>query len=156
MLALSASTPSKLVRPATRNREGGNQCTFILYATDSWPAITALGVAVALAVCSGSAIGAVTASTPSLAGTWSGHYSGAYSGTFKLQWKESRSHLNGSITLSNPAGKYNITGSVHGKAITFGTVGVGTTYTGSVSGKSMSGTYKTGPSHGTWSARKTS
>ena len=58
--------------------------------------------------------------------------------------------------LSRPRGKYGVTGSVHGKAITFGAVGAGATYTGSVSGRSMSGSYKSGPGRGTWSAHKTS
>jgi hypothetical protein len=91
-----------------------------------------------------------------LAGTWSGRYGGAYSGRFTLHWTQSGTRLRGTITLSNPGGKYGVTGSVHGKAITFGAVGVGATYTGKVSGKSMSGTYKTPGGGGTWSARKTS
>ena len=77
-------------------------------------------------------------------------------GEFTLQWTQSRSSLHGSITLSNPHGKYPITGTVHGKAIQFGAVGAGATYTGSVSGKSMSGSYKTGKGGGKWSAHKTS
>ena len=35
--------------------------------------------------------------------------------------------LSGSITLSSPSGKYNVTGSVHGTAISFGAVGAGAT-----------------------------
>lgn len=128
-----------------------------------------LWVAVLLAVCSsGAAIAAVspstlsptntaqTAKTHPLAGTWHGHYSGAFSGTFTLKWKQVRSRLIGSITLSNPGGKYRITGSVRGKAIKFGAVAVGATYTGKVKGKSMSGSYKTPQGGGKWSARKTS
>jgi hypothetical protein len=91
-----------------------------------------------------------------LAGTWSGRYSGAFSGTFTLHWTQTRSSLHGSITLSNPRGKYGISGSVRGSAIKFGAVGVGATYTGSVSGKSMSGTYKSPQGGGRWSAHKTS
>jgi hypothetical protein len=47
---------------------------------------------------------------------------------------------------------------VNGNAITFGTVGSTViTYTGTVSGDSMSGTYQVGGSqHGTWSAHRTS
>ena len=90
----------------------------------------------------------------SLAGTWSGHYSGAFSGTFTLHWTRSGSHLNGSITLSNPSGKYGINGSVHGSAIKFGAVGAGATYMGKVSGKSMSGSYNSPKGGGTWSAHK--
>ncbi len=91
-----------------------------------------------------------------LAGTWSGQYSGAFSGTFTRHWTQSGSSLTGSIALSNPRGKYSVSGSVHGGAITFGAVGAGATYTGSVSGTSMSGSYKTPKGGGTWSAHKTS
>jgi hypothetical protein len=91
-----------------------------------------------------------------LAGTWSGRYSGAFSGTFTLHWTQSGSILRGSIALSNPRGKYGISGSVRGRAIKFGAVGVGATYTGSVSGKSMSGSYKSPQGGGNWSAHKTS
>lgn len=120
--------------------------------------IPALWVALLATCCSGTAIAAVSSSKhgASLAGTWSGHYSGAFSGTFTLHWKQSGSRLSGSIALSNPRGKYGIGGSVHGSAITFGAVGAGATYTGSVSGKSMSGSYKTPKGPGTWSAHKTS
>ena len=103
-----------------------------------------------------SAIDHSTKSHSTLAGTWSGRYSGAFSGTFTLHWTQSRSILHGSITLSNPHGKYGINGSVHGTAITFGAVGAGATYTGAVSGKSMSGSYKSPRGGGRWSAHKTS
>jgi hypothetical protein len=91
----------------------------------------------------------------SLTGTWSGTYSGAYHGTFTLHWTQSRSRLTGTIKLSS-VGRTNITGSVRGSTIRFGTVGNANaiTYSGSVSGKSMSGTYKTGGAGGTWSAHK--
>ncbi len=91
-----------------------------------------------------------------LAGTWSGQYSGAYSGTFTLHWTQRGSKLVGTITLSTPHGTYDVDGSVNGKTINFGTVGAGATYTGSVSGNSMSGTYKSVPAGGTWSAKKAS
>lgn len=115
-----------------------------------------LWAAALLAACWSTAAIAASSSTPHLAGTWSGHYSGAYSGTFKLHWTQSGSRLRGSIKLSSPRGTYGINGSVHGSAITFGAVGAGATYTGSVSGKSMSGRYKTRNGGGPWSARKTS
>jgi hypothetical protein len=119
--------------------------------------IPVLSVAVFVAICfSATAIAAVSASRPHLAGTWSGKYSGAYSGTFTLRWTQSRSRLSGSIALTNPRGKYPISGSVRGSAITFGAVGAGATYTGSVSGRSMSGRYKTAQGGGPWSAHKTS
>jgi hypothetical protein len=106
-------------------------------------------VAVLLAAYAGAA------TSPSLAGTWSGKYGGAFSGTFKLHWTQHGSRLTGSITLSYPSGKYPITGSVRGDAIKFGAVGAGATYTGSVSGRSMSGHYLTPRGGGTWSAHKT-
>lgn len=106
-----------------------------------------------------SVAGAVPTAKPkhaTLAGTWSGQYRGAYTGTFTLHWTQTGSKLRGSITLSSPPGKYAVTGSYKGKAINFGTVGAGATYTGSVSGNSMSGNYKSVPAGGTWSAHKTS
>jgi hypothetical protein len=45
---------------------------------------------------------------------------------------------------------------VRGSAITFGAVGAGATYTGSVNGTSMSGRYKSPQGGGAWSAHKTS
>ncbi|MGZ4371524.1 MAG: hypothetical protein ACXVRQ_04925 [Gaiellaceae bacterium] len=92
----------------------------------------------------------------SLTGTWSGKYGGAYHGTFTLHWTQSKSRLTGTIKLSS-VGRTNITGSVRGSTIRFGTVGNANaiTYSGSVSGTSMSGTYKTGGVGGSWSAHKT-
>jgi hypothetical protein len=91
-----------------------------------------------------------------LSGTWSGQYSGGYNGTFTLRWTQSGSKLTGTIKLSQPSGTFSISGSVHGSAINFGAVGAGATYTGSVSGKSMSGSYHALPKGGSWSAKKTS
>lgn len=91
-----------------------------------------------------------------LAGTWSGKYSGGYSGTFTIHWTQTGTKLTGTIKLSSPPGTFNINGSVHGSAINFGAVSAGATYTGSVSGKSMSGHYTAAPQGGTWSATKTS
>lgn len=91
----------------------------------------------------------------SLAGTWTGQYGGAFSGTFTIQWTQSGSKLDGTIALSNPKGTYSINGTVNGSALSFGAVGVGATYTGSVSGKSMSGTYSSPRGGGSWSASKT-
>lgn len=117
-------------------------------------------VALLAVCCSSTATAAVSSSqatSPKLAGKWSGHYSGAFSGTFTLRWTQSGSKLSGSIVLSRPAGTYPITGTVHGSTIAFGAVGAGATYTGSVSGTSMSGRYKAaGTTGGTWSAHKTS
>jgi hypothetical protein len=97
-----------------------------------------------------------------LSGTWSGQYGGAFQGTFTLTWQQSGANLSGSITLSAPAATLNITGTVEGSAIRFGTVGsTGITYSGSVSGNSMSGTYQTQAANGStvsgpWSATKAS
>ena len=120
-------------------------------------AIAAVSVVALVAIgYSATAIAARGASRPQLAGTWSGSYHGAYAGTFRLTWTQSKGTLTGSIVLSNPHGKYGITGSVSGTAIHFGVVGAGATYTGSVSGKTMSGRYKTPTGGGSWSAHKTS
>lgn len=95
-------------------------------------------------------------SKPKLAGTWSGNYSGAASGTFTLRWTQSGSSLSGTIKLSKPRGTYPIKGTLRGSTISFGSVGVGTTYSGTVSGRSMSGRWKSGNASGRWSARKIS
>ena len=97
------------------------------------------------------------ATAGSLSGTWSGTYGGAYRGTFVVHWRQTGSQLRGTIKLSNPKTEPGITGSVHGSRIRFGTVGsAAITYSGSVSGKSMSGTYHTPKGGGSWSARRTS
>ena len=103
---------------------------------------------------------ATTAAT-SLAGTWSGQYSGAYQGTFTLTWHQTGSQLNGSIKLSAPPQTLTINGKVNGGAISFGTVGsADITYSGTVSGSSMSGNYQVhapnGAVGGPWSATKSS
>jgi hypothetical protein len=143
--------------------------------------VVALSVATLAAACSSSNSGttnsgsgspsAVTTSPPAsptggtgesaLAGSWSGSYSGAFSGTFKLTWTQNGSKLNGTIHL-NPGGTEPINGTVTGSNIQFGTVGGSQviTYTGTVSGDSMSGTYKVktanGSANGSWNAHKTS
>jgi hypothetical protein len=65
--------------------------------------------------------------------------------------------VSGNITLSAPPVTEPITGTVNGGTIQFGTVGsTAVTYTGTVSGNSMSGTYKVGSGSGSdggnWSA----
>ena len=103
------------------------------------------------------------ASTPkaagALSGRWSGNYSGSFNGTFTVRWHQSGSHLHGTIHLSNPDNTMPINGTVHGNAISFGTVGsTAITYSGTVSGSSMSGTYQVHTTSGTpggpWSASK--
>jgi hypothetical protein len=115
--------------------------------------LTAVGSATALA-----AAGPVRshAARPTIAGTWSGQYSGAFNGKFTLRWKQTGSTLHGSIVLSSPKGNYAINGSVNKGKINFGVVGAGATYTGTWSGKSMSGRYKSPAGGGSWSAHKTS
>jgi hypothetical protein len=104
---------------------------------------------------------AQAAANSGLSGKWRGQYSGAYQGHFVLRWHQSRSRLNGTITLSTPArGTVPIHGTVQGSTIKFGTVGSeAITYSGSVSGSSMSGTWQIkGPGGaaggGPWSASR--
>jgi hypothetical protein len=94
-----------------------------------------------------------------LTGSWSGQYSGAFTGTFKLTWQQTGSSLSGSIALStNGAAPQteSLNGTVTGSTISFGTVGSqAITYSGKVSGASMSGTYQiAGQPGGPWSATK--
>jgi hypothetical protein len=114
--------------------------------------------ALALAIFVGPpALGAGQRSASGLSGTWSGKYSGTFHGTFKLQWTQSGSKLNGTIKLSTEPSKLPLKGSVRGGSISFGTVGsAAITYSGSVSGRSMSGRYHTAAGGGSWSAHKTS
>ena len=97
--------------------------------------------------------------TGGLSGTWSGQYDGTFQGTFVLDWQQSGSKLSGTIELSDGSGSLDINGTVNGGTISFGTVGSqAITYSGSVSGDSMSGTYKVqtpnGSVGGSWSATK--
>jgi hypothetical protein len=110
-----------------------------------------------------SATASAAASPPAVAasalsGTWKGQYGGSYQGTFTLRWRQSGSNLSGTIAISNPATTLPIHGSVTGGAIRFGTVGsLAITYSGTVSGNSMSGTYQVhsgASSGGPWSAAK--
>jgi hypothetical protein len=93
-----------------------------------------------------------------LSGTWHGQYSGSYQGTFVLHWNQAASKLSGHIHISNPASTMLIHGSVAGGSIRFGTVGsYAITYSGTVSGGSMSGTYHVANGNaggGPWSASK--
>jgi hypothetical protein len=101
-----------------------------------------------------------SAAAAGLSGIWQGQYSGAYSGTFTLNWRQNSSKLSGTIQLSNPAGgTLPIHGTVQGGAIHFGTVGSTViTYSGSVSGSSMSGSYQvhlaSGTTGGNWNASR--
>jgi hypothetical protein len=96
-----------------------------------------------------------SATESGLSGQWKGQYGGAYNGTFVLRWVQSGSSLSGKITISAPPSTLDVNGTLHGSAITFGTVGsLAITYTGTVSGNSMSGTYHTPGGGGSWSASK--
>ena len=95
------------------------------------------------------------ASESGLSGQWKGQYGGAYNGTFVLRWQQSGSSLSGKITISSPLSTLDVNGTLHGSAITFGTVGsLAITYTGTVSGSSMSGSYRTPGGGGSWSASR--
>ncbi len=98
-----------------------------------------------------------------LSGKWSGTYSGSFSGTFTLKWQQTGSNLSGTIMISAfKDATTNIHGTVQGNSIRFGTVGSESiTYSGSVSGKSMSGTWKLqaggrSMGGGSWKASKSS
>ena len=118
-------------------------------------AFAVLWIVALLAVCCTATAIAAVPTRSTLAGTWAGSYSGAFSGTFRFTWTQTGSKLKGSIHLSNPVGTYGIAGKVgRSGGIQFGVVGAGATYTGSVSGKSMSGSYKSPQGNGTWSAHK--
>jgi hypothetical protein len=127
------------------------------------PKVTHAQVTVPAAATSSAAAPATSTSAPAaaagLSGKWSGQYSGAYSGTFSLNWTQAGSSLSGHIALSYPAGDVlSLHGSVNGSTITFGTVGsTAITYSGTVSGNSMSGNYQVqGSGGGPWSATKSS
>jgi hypothetical protein len=91
-----------------------------------------------------------------LTGTWNGQYGGSYQGTFVLHWRQQGSKLSGRIHISAPSTSLPIHGRVAGGSIRFGTVGsYEITYTGTVTGSSMSGTYTVGGSQGgNWNASK--
>jgi hypothetical protein len=122
--------------------------------------LPALWIAALLAfACCGTALAARASSShlatkSKLAGKWKGHYSGAVSGHFTIHWKQTGSQLQGHITLSNPKGKYNLSGSVRKGKIKFGAVSVGAKYKGKVKGTSMSGTWTSPQGGGSWSATK--
>jgi hypothetical protein len=134
--------------------------------TTTSPTVTSPQAGTTPPTTSPSASGTSPSSSPTaagdLTGTWSGQYSGAYQGTFTLTWTQSGSKLSGSIDLASLGGTLPINGIADGTKIRFGTVGsTDITYSGSVSGDSMSGTYKVhrpggASSGGPWSATKSS
>lgn len=103
---------------------------------------------------SSSSGGSTSQASDDLSGKWTGRYGGTFSGTFTLNWQQNGSKLHGTITLST-SGTVPVNGTVEGDSIKFGTVGsTAVTYTGTVSGHSMSGSYDTPSGGGNWSAHK--
>lgn len=107
-----------------------------------------------------SAPASINRSATALSGSWSGRYTGAFHGTFTLTWHQSGGNLSGSIHLSDPADTLPLHGTVHGRVITFGTVGsLGITYSGTAAANSMSGHYAVQGGNqsagGPWSATRT-
>jgi hypothetical protein len=104
-------------------------------------------------------------SSGTVSGTWNGVWESTKfppaSGVFQIVWTQSGDQISGTIQVASSTCVPNgtISGSLSGKTITFGTVqGAHTvTYTGAVSGVSMSGTYKApdcGDDAGNWHASK--
>ena len=122
----TASTPT----------QGGSSCTVFVSARARLLLPALCAAALLAIVCSGvSSASGTSVSNAKLGGTWAGSYSGSYAGTFTIHWRQASSGaLTGTIALSRPHGTYGISGNVRGFAITFGAVGAGATYTGSVSG----------------------
>jgi len=124
---------------------------------------TTAAVTATTAASAGSATTATSAAAATgLSGTWSGTYQQtspiADSGTFTLNWQQSGSNVTGGISIPGACSNCPISATVNGSTVTFGVVALGAiTYTGSVSGNSMSGTYATPDSStkGTWKASKT-
>ena len=109
----------------------------------------------AASVTSTPASSAAASSSSGLSGTWHGQYGGAYTGTFVLHWHQSGAGLSGRIHISNPSSTLPVHGKLAGGSIRFGTVGsYRISYTGTVSGSSMSGNWQlNGPgTGGNWSA----
>jgi hypothetical protein len=103
----------------------------------------------------------VAASTTGLSGRWAGDYQqtspSASSGTFTIQWQQSGSDITGTITIPGTCSSCPISATLNGSTVRFGLVAGGAiTYTGTVSGNSMSGTYSTtdGATKGTWKASR--
>ncbi|MCA1847178.1 MAG: hypothetical protein LC792_29100 [Actinobacteria bacterium] len=130
-------------------------------------ATTAAAGTATTAASGGSATTATSATAATgLSGTWSGTYqqtspiadSGTDSGTFTLNWQQSGSNVTGGISIPGACSNCPISATVNGSTVSFGVVALGAiTYTGTVSGNSMSGTYATPDSStkGTWKASKT-
>ncbi len=104
------------------------------------------------------------AATPvGLGGQWSGTWTDTSpdtsGGTFALTWTQTGNTLSGTINVVGAAclTAGNVTGTINGSAISFGAVSgqVTITYTGSIAGTKMQGTYDAptcGNAKGNWSA----
>jgi hypothetical protein len=145
-LAVTIGAAALLLAACSSSSTSGNTSTHTA-ATHSAPAQPAAPV---------SSAPAVAAAAGPLSGLWNGQYGGSYQGTFILHWRQSGSKLSGHIHISNPTSSMPIHGSVSGGSIRFGTVGsYAITYSGTVSGSSMSGSYHVANgSGGNWSASK--
>lgn len=76
-----------------------------------------------------------------LGGTWAGLCTGPFNGFCSVTWTQTANALDGTFTLSSPPDKLlHISGNLTGSTISFGAVGV-VTFTGSLSGSTLSGSY---------------
>jgi hypothetical protein len=176
MLAACAATSSTIAQSTSAPPPSG---TPTAAAAASTAAASTAAASTAAASTAAASTAAATASTKSrasssppasssrpaaagnLSGTWTGQYSGASSGNFTLHCTQSGSALSGTVNLETDGISLPIHGTVAGDSIQFGTVGsTGISYQGTVSGNSMSGSYKltangttfTGP----WTAARSS
>jgi hypothetical protein len=109
-----------------------------------------------------SAASSTAASSPAaedkIAGTWNGTFTGGTSsGMFKVVFTQQGETIAGNITITGNGGNAQgpIRGKLTGSNITFGAVGgTAISFTGSFSGNSMSGTYRSGTDTGTWKATR--
>src|SRR5579859_1984052 len=135
-------------------------CSSSKHTVATTPPTVSIAPAVTSSAADTSSSAAPSSSAPAasgLSGTWNGTYSGSFTGTFVLNWTQSSSTLSGQINLST-AGTLPVNGTLSGGSINFGTVGSTViTYTGSVSGNSMSGHWQIAggaDGSGTWNASK--
>ncbi len=75
-----------------------------------------------------------------LSGTWAGLCTGPFNGFCSLTWTQTAHALDGTFVVSSPPDNLHISGNLTGSTISFGAGGVAT-FTGTVSGSTMSGSY---------------
>ena len=75
-----------------------------------------------------------------LSGTWAGECTGPFNGFCSLTWTQTAHALDGTFMLSSPPDTLHISGNLTGSTISFGAVGV-VTFTGTLSGSTLSGSY---------------